>query len=211
MKAPFFPHPSAFPRLGGVACLAAVCLCLTPLKAAELVAEYDFEAVPPYLPGWGAGFGRDYKPAAAWKAPFTVALDTANPHSGAKAVKVAYLEAAKGDKIFHSQGLSLPENTSGNSRRIRIRFFYRLTGISDGMLQFSVMEINSQTKSKRLLDRKKVLRSLAPAEEWRSVEYEGNLNADTNQVQLIWANTSGEAPGALWIDDVSIDLVTPAA
>jgi hypothetical protein len=184
-------------------------LCLAPLNAAELLVEHDFESVPSFLPGWGGGYGGGYKPATAWKTPFTVTLDTSNPHSGAKSVKVAYLESAKGDKTFHSQGISLPDNSSAKPRRIRIRFFYRLAGISSGALHFSAMELNSQTKGRHLLDGQKVLSPLPPTDEWHSVEYVGKLSADTNQIQLTWVNTSDEAPAALSIDDISVDLVTP--
>jgi len=203
-------YPTVRALLGGIACIFATGLCLAPLNAAELVLEQDFESVPPFLPGWGGGYGRDYKPATGWKTPFTVALDTSDPHSGAKSVKVMYLESVKGDKTFHSQGIPLPENSSAAPRRIRIRFFYRLTGISSGALHFSAMEINNQTKDKHLLDDKKVLGSLPPTDGWRSVEYEGKLHADSDQIQLIWVNTSDEVPGALHIDDISVDLISPS-
>lgn len=195
--------------LSGITFIFTTGILLAPLNAAELVSEQDFESVPSFLPGWGGGYGGDYKPATAWKTPFTVALDTSNPHFGAKSVKVAYLEPAKGDKTFHSQGIALPDNSSAEPRRIRIRFFYRLAGVSSGALNFSAMELNNQTKGKQLLDDKKVLCPLPPTDEWRSVEYVGKLHADTHQIQLIWVNTSDEAPAALFIDDVSVDLVTP--
>ncbi|XHR28365.1 MAG: hypothetical protein ACFUZC_20900 [Chthoniobacteraceae bacterium] len=181
-------------------CLAVLLLAAGAVNAAELLTEQDFESVRPYLPGWGAGYKQTYKPATAWKIPFLIALDESDAHSGAKAVKIAYVaEAAPGEKIFHSPGIAF----AGEARRVRIRFYYRLTGIPAGALYFSPMEINGQTKGKRLLSKI----SLNPTEEWRPVEYEGKLNAEAGQVQLIWTNTSDKVPGALWIDDVSVDLL----
>lgn len=207
MKAKFSIPRALFP--GWLAGLLAAAFLGVPLGAAELVAEYDFESVPPFLPGWGGGYGSEYKPAAAWKTPFTAALDSSNPHSGSQSVKVTYLKPAKGDKIFHSQGIELPENRG--AARIRIRFFYRLTGTSGEALHFSVMGTNRRTQGKEWQDRQRVLSSLPPADSWRPVEYEGSLNADIRQIQLIWVNPSAESTGELFLDDVSVDLITPGS
>lgn len=176
-------------------------------KAADLLLEQDFETVAAYLPGWGAGCGHVYKPATAWKTPFIIALDTGDSHSGAKAVKVSYLEPAGGEKVFHSPGIPLSESTSAAPRRVRIRFYYRLGGLPDVALNFTPMEINGQTKSRRILN----TIELNPTNEWRPVEYEGNLGWDSTQIQLLWVNKSDKVPATLWIDDVSVELLTPAS
>lgn len=188
-----------------VAGILAAGLCAAQASGAELLMEQDFETVPPYLPGWGAGSKQVYKPATSWKTPFLIALDTADPHSGAKAVKIAYLETAPGDKIFHTQGVAVREAASGEPRRVRVRFYYRLSGLDAGAVRFSPMEIQGQAKERRTLAKL----PLSPSEEWRAVEYEGTLSAGATQVQLMWINTSDTVPGALWLDDVSVELLTP--
>lgn len=176
-------------------------------KDADLLLEQDFETVAAYLPGWGAGCGQLYKPAAAWKTPFVIALNSGDSHSGSKAVKISYLEAAGGEKIFHSPGISLPNSAASEPRRVRIRFYYRLGGLPADALYFTPMEINGQTKSRRVLKRI----PLAPADEWQAVEYEGDLGRGSTQIQLLWINKSDAVSASLWIDDVSVELMSPAS
>ncbi|XHR30977.1 MAG: hypothetical protein ACFUZC_10500 [Chthoniobacteraceae bacterium] len=206
MKRLFFP--SNFWKSTRLLSVLIAILPVLSMQAAELLSEYDFESVPPFLPNWAASCDEVYKPATGWKTPFTVALDKSNPHSGSKAVQITFIKSATGSKKFLAPRVPIPQESSSKAQKVRVRFFYRLNGLPEGGANFTILEFNGKEKEPRFLENKKSLAALPPTDAWRVIQCEGMLDPGTRSILLMWVNTSDTVPATLCIDDVATEILT---
>lgn len=173
------------------------------LQAGKLLEEYDFESVPAFLPNWGAGYSGTYKPATGWKEPFKVTLDSQNPHSGKKAVKVDYLEASSGKKILHTPAIVLKE---GEDRTVEIQLYYRTENIGDENIQFQILQLDSDGSAFRYVETGKPVEWLQGSDKWCKVQFEGKVHNSARTLQLVWTVHDEKKEAALWLDDISVEV-----
>jgi hypothetical protein len=175
----------------------------------ELLVQYDFEKIPTFIPGWGAGYGSTYKPATGWHAPFKVTLDNEDPHSGNNALRFELLEVPTNEIIVHSPAIILPELASGESRqgeRVIIHAYVRAKGISDGEVGLRVLEKNKDGKSLGLLKNQKSLVSITETPEWTELTVEGTLRSDAHSIVFMLVSNTQQVPATIYLDDISIEF-----
>lgn len=191
----------------------------TPIHAAdsaeaasppELLAQYDFEKIPAWIPNWGAGYESTYKPATGWHSPFKVRLDNENPHSGDNALCFEQFEVATGEIIVHSPSIALPELVAGESRsgaRVIIRAYVRTQGIMEGDAALRVLEKSKDGKSLGLLKNEKSLVPISESPEWTELTVEGKLRNDTHTIAFMLVANVQQVPAFVCLDDISIEFV----
>jgi hypothetical protein len=189
--------------------LALVVTAATPAFAQagpELLAKYNFENIPAYVPDWGAGLGSTYKPATGWKTPFKVSLDSANPHAGAHALRFDLLESSEKEKLVHGPAIKIAAPDVGE-RKLLVRLFVRSSGVTGKGVGIRVLERDEKNASIRLLDNKTSLISVPDSADWVELEAEGALHSRTRSVTFMVVAYQSEVPATVWIDDVSVELV----
>jgi len=188
----------------------------TPTPASEnpvLLAKYDFENLPAWVPNWGAGFQNSYKPATGWKTPFKVSLCPENPHSGDHALRIDLLELADGEKIVHSPSIQIDPPAEGSlGRKVAIRLFVRTSDLEEGQAGIRILERDEKGASIGLLQGEKSILPLSDSPEWVELNAEGVLHSATRSISFMVVLYQATAPVTVWIDDVSIELEpgTPA-
>lgn len=199
-----------FTRLAAPA--AALALTATSALAAdapELIAKYNFEDIPVYVPNWGAGLGSTYKPATGWKTPFKVSLDADNPHSGAKALRFELLEDALGkEKIVHGPAIKVepPPADRPGDRKVTIRLYARAAGLTDQGAGIRLLERDEKNASLRLLANEKSLITVPNSPTWIELNAEGTLHSRTRSITFMLVTYQDTAPATIWIDDISVEL-----
>ena len=203
----FFPMKHLLPLSALVfACFSG---SLHAADAPTLLAEYDFEKIPAYVPNWGAGLGSTYKPATGWKTPFNVSLDQENPHSGDNSLRFELLEPSNKEKIVHSPAIKV--EPAGGERKVKVRLFIRSTGFGEKGAGIRILERDEAGASIRLLGDAKTLIPVPESPDWVELDAEGVLHSRTASLSFMVVAYTQEAPATLWIDDVSIELVPPVA
>ena len=173
----------------------------------ELLAKYDFEEIPAWIPNWGAGFQNSYKPATGWKSPFKVSLCPENPHSGDNALRIDLLESADGEKLVHSPAITIPAPPEGAlPRKVTIRAFVRTADLEEGGAGIRVLERGENGASLRLLETQKSLIPIPESPEWTELTAEGTLHTQTRSITFMVVVYQPIAPATVWIDDVSVEI-----
>lgn len=170
----------------------------------ELLAEYNFENIPDFVPNWGAGYDHTYKPATGWKTPFTVKLDRENPHAGSNALRFQLLEEAQGEKILHTPTIEIPEDFAG--RKVTVRLHLRSEGIVENGAGIRILERSGKGASIGLLSGKKTLIPVPDSADWTELVAEGVLNKGTRNISLMVVMYSEQSPATIWIDDISLEI-----
>jgi hypothetical protein len=190
------------------ALLAGLAAPLAAQTGPELLAKYNFESLPVYVPDWGAGHGSTYKPATGWKTPFRVSLDSANPHAGDNALRFELLESSEKEKIVHGPAIKIaaPADGAVGERRLLVRLFVRSSGITGKGAGIRLLERDEKNASIRLLGNKTSLIPVPDSADWVELEAEGALHSRTRSVTFMVVAYQSETPATVWIDDVSIEL-----
>jgi len=207
---PFFAFSSSVRRVVPAALVFAA-LTVDSIRAADapqLLAKYDFEDIPAYIPNWGAALGSTYKSATDWKTPFVVSLDQDNPHAGANALRLELLEPSEKEKIVHSPTITV--EPSEGERHVRVRLFVRASGFSETGAGIRILERDDKGASIRLLSDKNTLIPVPDSADWVEIEAEGRLHPRTASIMFMVVGYQTETPANLWIDDVSVELETVA-
>ena len=191
---------------------AALASFASAQTAPGLVAKYNFEDIPTWIPDWGAGHGSTYKPATGWKTPFKVSLDSENPHAGANALRFELLESSEKEKLVHGPAIKIspaPADRPGD-RRISVRLFARASGLTGKGAGIRVLERDEKGASIRLLGNAKSLIPLANSADWTELTAEGVLHSRTASITFMVVAYQAEIPATVFIDDVSIELAPSA-
>lgn len=207
-------HTSAL-RLFPVLAFAFAVLALpaSAQTAPVLLAKYNFEDIPAFIPDWGAGVGSTYKPATGWKTPILVSLDSDNPHAGLNCLRFDAVDPSTGEKIVHSPAIKLPPIPAAQPtvpRKIKVRLFARATGLAESAAGIRILERNDKGASLRLLGNAKCLVEIPNSSAWIELTAEGVLHNSTRSLSFMVVNYQPIVPASIWIDDVSIEL-EPAA
>lgn len=194
--------------------LASITL-ITPGQAGEnpeLLAKYDFEGIPAWIPNWGAGYQNSYKPATGWKTPFKVSLCPENPHSGDNALRIDLHESADGEKIVHSPAITISAPEEGAPpRKVTIRAFVRTAELEEGGAGIRILERDEKGASLRLLEGEKSIIPIPESPEWSELTAEGTLHSQTRSLSFMVVVYQPHAPATVWVDDVSIELLPAEA
>ncbi len=177
----------------------------TTSDGAELLAKYDFESDPKWLPQWGAGVGSKYQPAASWKSPFKVTLDKTDSHSGDGCLKMERISSEPGEIVLHTNAISVPAPADGQKINVTIRFYIRSSGFAEKNIQLRGLEKDAASRTLYMLSNSKSLVSIPASEEWAEVRWQGMLDANTRQLVVMFVAASSNAPASLWLDDISVE------
>ncbi len=194
--------------LAPVAALALTAASATAADAPELLAKYNFEDIPAYVPNWGAGLGSTYKPATGWKTPFKVSLDADNPHSGANSLRIEFNESSAKEKIVHGPSIKVepPAADRPGDRKVTVRLFARATGLAGKGAGIRVLERDEKNASIRLLANEQSLITVPNSPTWIELNAEGTLHSRTRSITFMVVTYQEEVPATIWIDDVSVEL-----
>ncbi|WPJ95105.1 hypothetical protein SH580_16900 [Coraliomargarita algicola] len=176
----------------------------------ELLAKYNFEGLPSWVPGWGAGHGSTYQPATGWRTPFRVELDADDPHSGMHALRIELKEASGKEKIVHAPAIKVasPSGDSSEERKICIHLHVRTHGLVENGVGIRLLERDAENTSIRLLDNEKSLVHVPNSSEWVELNATGTLDSRTASITLMIVAYQSEVPATLWVDDISVELLT---
>ncbi len=178
--------------------------------APGLLAKYNFEDIPAWVPDWGAGHGSTYKPATGWKTPFRVVLDSENPHSGDYSLRIGLNESSTKEKIVHGPAIKIapaPADRPGD-RKVRIRLHARAAGLVDNGVGVRVLERDEKNASIRLLANEKSLIIVPNSADWVELNAEGTLHSRTASITFMVVAYQSEVPATVWIDDISVELTS---
>jgi hypothetical protein len=184
--------------------LALGCTAAPANDEANLLAKYDFENIPAFVPNWGAGLGSTYKPATGWKEPFTVALDTQDTHAGENSLRLELTEGSDKTKILHSPAIKV--EPSDSERTVHLRLFVKAAGLMQDGAGIRILERDENSASIRLLNSKDTLIPLADSKDWVELEAEGVLHSRTASISFMVVVYQSEVPATIWIDDISVEL-----
>jgi len=188
-----------FLRLMRVCFLILTVIFLLPLLAQAGEEKIDFEGTAPELPGWSATMQdgnqqSEYRSASKWDVPFTVALDSENPHSGSTALKWEFSADSPG---MVSLG---PPYIPVHGQDVEIRFFVRTEGISEeGIFSFD----ESEADGKRLKGYWAVAK-IPDSSDWTEVVWTGRLENVAAVVRIRMGFKSVPAGAKIWIDDITV-------
>lgn len=173
----------------------------------QLLAKYTFENIPAHIPGWGAGHGSTYKGATGWKTPFTVKLDTADPHSGTNAMRIEVLETTSGEKVVHTPSITVPEaEAAASPGKVIVHLYARAEGLLESGAIVRILERDANSKPIGFLGHKKVLASIKSSETWQEITAQGTLNPRTRNFSLMIVLDREQTPATVWIDDISVEF-----
>lgn len=184
-----------------------------PAPVPMLLAKFNFEETPAWIPNWGAANTGSYKPATGWKKPFVVKLDPADPHSGENALRFELVEnRAPGDKVgerlVHSPQIEVPPFTGTTPAKLVVRFAARTRGIFEGGLGIRVLERNDKQASLGLLGSKDSILEIPETPTWKEFEIEAKLRTGTRSVAfMVVMYEHQQAPATVWIDDISLEYL----
>lgn len=191
-----------------LAALVLTASVATAADAPELLAKYNFEDIPVYVPNWGAGHGSTYKPATGWKTPFRVSLDADNPHSGVNSLRIELNEASTKERIVHSPSIKVepPAADRPGDRKVTVRLYARATGLTEKGVGIRVLERDEKNASIRLLANEKSLITVPNSPTWIELNAEGTLHSRTRSITFMLVTYQEETPATIWIDDISLEL-----
>jgi hypothetical protein len=196
--------------------IALLVLAAAPAAAQTapgLLAKYNFENIPAWVPDWGAGHGSTYKPATGWKTPFKVGLDAANPHAGENALRLDLVESSEKEKIVHGPAIKIAPAPAGDpsDRKVVVRLFVRSSGVTGKGAGIRVLERDEKGASLRLLGGKSSLVPVPDSADWVELSAEGTLHSRTASITFMLVAYQTEVPATVWIDDISLELAPAAA
>lgn len=205
-------HVSRFLRPAALAAAfafaASVPSALAAAPVPELLAKYDFEKIPAWVPDWGAGHGSTYKPATGWKTPFKVSLDSENPHFGANALRIELIESSEKEKIVHGPGIKIAPGSG--ERKLDLMLYVRASGLAGKGAGIRVLERDEKGASIRLLGNKNSLLPIENSAEWVELHAEGVLHSRTASITFMIVAYQSEVPATIWVDDISLELSSAA-
>lgn len=177
-----------------------------------LLAKFNFEDTPAFIPNWGAGYKSTYKPATGWKAPFVVKLDADDPHSGAKSLRFDLLqnqletESAAGERLVHSPQIEIPAFASAAPGKLVLHCSVRTRGVVEGGVGIRILERNEKHVSLGLLSNQESLVEIPETAVWREFKAEGPLRKGTRSVAfMVVMYARQQAPATVWLDDISLE------
>jgi|GEM_PF-3246923 hypothetical protein len=205
-------------------CLSAAALSLPaqtkapavaqPAPVPMLLAKFNFEDIPAWVPNWGAANNGSYKPATGWKTPFVVKLDPVDPHSGENSLRFELLEnrppdaKGSGERLVHSPQIEIPPFTGTEPAKLVVRFAARTKGIYEGALGIRVLERNDKQASLGLLGNKDSILEIMETPTWREFEFEAKLRTSTRSIAfMVVMYGRQQAPATVWIDDISLEYL----
>ncbi len=181
--------------------------------APMLLAKFNFEDTPAWVPNWGAANNGSYKPATGWKKPFVVKLDPADPHSGENALRFELIEnrapdEKAGERLVHSPQIEIPTFTGTTPPKLVVRFAARTRGVFEGGVGIRVLERNDKQASLGLLGNKESFIELPETPGWKEFQFEGKLRTNTRSIAfMVVMYNHQQAPAAVWIDDISLEYL----
>lgn len=185
-----------------------------PAPVPMLLAKFNFEETPAWIPNWGAANNGSYKPATGFKAPFVVKLDPADPHSGENALRFDLIEnrppdaKGSGERLVHSPQIDVPPFTGKGPARLVVRFAVRTKGIYEGGLGIRVLERSEQKTSLGLLGNKDSILEIPETPTWKEFEISAKLRSGTRSIAfMIVMYGHQQAPATVWIDDISLEYL----
>lgn len=186
-----------------------------PAPVPTLLAKFNFEDTPAWIPNWGAANNGAYKPATGFKTPFTVKLDPVDPHSGENALRFDLLEnrapdaKGSGERLVHSPQIEVPPFTgTGEPPKLVVRFAIRTKGIYEGGLGIRVLERNDQQKSLGLLGNKDSILEVLETPTWKELEVSAKLRTGARTIAfMVVMYGHQQAPATVWIDDISLEYL----
>ncbi|RRK02655.1 hypothetical protein Ga0100230_006000 [Opitutaceae bacterium TAV3] len=174
---------------------------------AQLLAKYTFEGIPAHIPDWGGGVGSVYKPATGWKTPFTVKLDTNDPHSGGNSLRIELLETTNGEKIVHTPSIKIPLPETSAPGKVSIRLYIRTQGIVEKGALIRGLERDEKGKIVRYLGNKKELFPVPETATWQEFTTQATLAPNTRSISVMLSLTKEQtSPATVWLDDISVEL-----
>lgn len=185
-----------------------------PAPVPTLLAKFNFEDTPAWIPNWGAASNGSYKPATGFKKPFVVKLDPQDPHSGENALRFELIESraadekGSGERLVHSPQIEVPPFTGTEPAKLVLRFAIRTKGIYEGGLGIRVLERNDQQKSLGLLGSKDSVIEILDTPKWKDFEVSAKLRTGTRSVSfMIVMYGHQQAPATVWVDDISLEYL----
>jgi len=178
----------------------------------RLLAKYNFENLPAWVPEWGGGHNNQYRPATGWRGPFQVSLDTGNPHSGLHSLRMTLVDAAEGEKIVHSPAVDIPAFTGESTEAdvLRIRLFVRSDGLAENGAGVRVLQRDAEGRSIGLLaGRDRLIEIPRFSPEWVELNAQARLHSRTASVLFMLVVTQTDPAATVWMDDISVELLPP--
>jgi hypothetical protein len=172
--------------------------------APQLVLKQDFERVDS-IRDWHLQTPKDAK-------AYALTLDNgANAaHAGQAALKYEVTEASEKERYIFS-GAKLPVDANTDGRTLRVRFYARTASAAeDQAFTFRVLE-RDEAKPTGWLGGKTEAIKIEPATEWKEYSFTGKLGAKTQGLTLYVVAKKPALDQAVWIDDLSIEVVPAAA
>lgn len=187
---------------------------VVPAPVATLLAKFNFEETPAWIPNWGAANNGSYKPATGFKKPFVVKLDPADPHSGENALRFELLESrapdekGSGERLVHSPQIEVPPFTGKEPAKLVVRFAVRTKGVYEGGLGIRVLERNDKQASLGLLGNKDSILEIPETPAWKELEFAAKLRTGTRSIAfMVVMYGHQQAPATVWIDDISLEYL----
>jgi hypothetical protein len=172
--------------------------------APQLVIKQDFERADS-IRDWHLQTPKDAK-------AYALTLDNgANAaHSGQSALKYEVTEASEKERYIFS-GAKLPADANTAGRTLRIRFYaHTASAAEDQAFTFRVLERDASKPTGWIGGKTEAIK-IEPSTEWKEYSFTGML-APATQVLTLFVVAKKPALGqAVWIDDLSIEVVPAAA
>jgi len=171
--------------------------------ASQLVMKYDFERADS-IANWRQDLGKNSKPDL-------VTLDSSGTqsHSGMSALKFEVANDSEGPRHVYV-GAKIPTDADITGRTLRVRLFARTENMPENRVTVQILERNA-TAVTGWLDSKQKLLPVQSSKEWQAYETTGTLSPSTRVVTLFVAINQPRAGAKVWIDDISLQVVQPAA
>jgi len=163
-----------------------------------LIAKFNFETTD--------SVAKWHEDRAATDPPNRIALDTDSPHSGNADLEYTATTDWSSPRTIYT-GIAVPDGTG--ARRLRLRFFARSKGTQSGDVQVSILE-RDQTQVIGWADGKPSEPVTAP-DQWQENVVEVPISAATKVITLFFGLKKPVAGQSFWLDDVSVELVSPPA
>lgn len=171
--------------------------------SSQLVMKYDFERADS-IANWRQDLGKGSKPDV-------VVLDNSGTqsHSGMGALKLEIANDSDGPRHMYV-GARIPTEKDIAGRTLRVRLFARTENVPANEVTFQILERNATAVMGWLGGKQKYL-PIDSSKEWKAYETTGTLSPTTRVVTLFVTINQPRAGQKVWIDDISVEVVQPAA
>jgi hypothetical protein len=131
-------------------------------------------------------------------------------HSGNAALKYEVTEASEKERYVFS-GAKLPASDNTEGRTLRVRFYARTAPAAEEQaFTFRVLE-RDEAKPTGWLGGKIDAIKIEPSAEWKEYSFTGKLASTTQGLTLYVVAKNPQVGQAVWVDDLSIEVVPTAA